>query len=173
MDIYLLFILASRNKEQRTIWLLRGGRDFFARNLWWQNVFRWHTKPLCGWYFFARVSFCPKSVCRILFSETPIPPSLQKSNGWPPTDHFSSFWNSVFVFVRSSSMTFSNLHVANNVSNMLKAAFAFAWRAVVQFWPSLASLLGNHYCVVIFVLTRLMFHKCWALLIVTNSEKIP
>ena len=114
-----------------------GGRDFFCPKPLETECFSLTCKAIVWLIFFCKSFFCSKSICRTLFSETPIPPSLQKSNGWPLTDHFSSFWNSVFVFVRSSSMTFSNRHVANNVSNMLEAASAFAWRDVVQFWPSL------------------------------------
>ena len=116
-----------------------GGGEFVCPKPLVTECFSLTYKAIVWLVFLCKSFFCSKSVCRILIllSETPIPPSLQKSNGWPLTDHFSSFWNSVFVFVRSSSMTFSNRHVANNVSNMLEAAFTFAWRDVVQFWPSI------------------------------------
>lgn len=114
-----------------------GGGDFFCPTPLVTECFSLTCKAIVWLIFFLQEFFLLEiSLQNIVFWNTHSP-SLQRSNGWPLTDHFSSFWNSVFVFVRSSSMTFSNRHVANNVSNMLEAAFAFAWRDVVQFWPSL------------------------------------
>ena len=114
-----------------------GGGGFFLPDTSGDRMFFADMQSHCvADIFFARVFFARNQSAEYCFLKH-LSPSLQKSNGWPLTEHFSSFWNSVFVFVRSSSMTFSNRHVANNVSNMLEAAFAFAWRDVVQFWPSL------------------------------------
>ena len=117
-----------------TIWLFRGGgwgygwfglrKNFFFPKPLVTAFFSLTQKAIVWQVFPWKIFFRSKSVYSTVFflntHTAPLP--FQKSNGRPLTDHFSSFWNSVFL----CSFTIV----------MLEAAFAFAWSTVVHFWPS-------------------------------------
>ena len=84
MDIYLLFILASRNKEQRTIWLLRGGGEFFLPETSGDRMFFADIQSHCvagislQEFFFAR-----NQSAEYCFLKHPYPPPFKSEMAGP------------------------------------------------------------------------------------------